>query len=208
VAVAIPARNEAETIGPTIASLAAQKLPGPFHIFLVDDQSTDGTAEIAREAAPSSFLTATPAPPLAPGWTGKLWALAEGLRQAESFHPDYVLFSDADIVHSPDGLAQLVAHAETGGYDLVSWMVKLRSETFAEKALIPAFVFFFFMLYPPAWTENPRRRTAGAAGGCIVVRWPALARIGGIESIRSELIDDCALARAVKRTGGKVWLVC
>jgi len=206
VAIVIPARNEAETIGRTIASLAAQKLPGQFHIFLVDDHSADGTAEIARAAAPSSLLTVTAAPPLAAGWTGKLWALAEGPRQAESFHPDCVLFSDADIVHSPEGLAQLVAHAETGGYDLVSWMVKLRSETFAEKALIPAFVFFFFMLYPPAWTANPRRRTAGAAGGCILLRWPALARIGGIESIRGELIDDCALARAVKRGGGKVWL--
>ena len=206
VAIVIPARNEAQTIGPAVASLASQNFGGPFHIFLVDDHSADGTAEIARNYAGPDLLTVIAAPPLSPGWTGKLWALAEGLRQAEPFHADYVLFSDADIVHSPEGLAQLVARAEAGGYDLVSWMVKLRSETFAEKALIPAFVFFFFMLYPPAWTENRLRRTAGAAGGCILLRWTALARIGGIAAIRGELIDDCALAEAVKRTGGRIWL--
>jgi hopene-associated glycosyltransferase HpnB len=206
VAIVIPARNEAETIGRTIASLAAQNFGGPFHIFLVDDHSVDGTAEIARNSAGPDLLTVIAAPPLSSGWTGKLWALAEGLRQAESFHPDYVLFSDADIVHAPEGLAQLVVRAEAGGYDLVSWMVKLRSEAFAEKALIPAFVFFFFMLYPPAWTENMRRRTAGAAGGCILLRSAALARMGGIAAIHGELIDDCALAKAVKSTGGKIWL--
>jgi len=206
VAIVIPARNEAETIGRSIASLAAQNFGGPFHIFLVDDHSVDGTAEMARKSAGADRLTVIAAPPLAAGWTGKLWALAEGLRQAEFFHPDYVLFSDADIVYSPEGVAELVVRAEAGGYDLVSWMVKLRSETFAEKALIPAFVFFFFMLYPPRWTENMARRTAGAAGGCILLRWTALARIGGIAAIRGELIDDCALAKAVKSTGGKIWL--
>ena len=206
VAIVIPARNEAETIGRSIASLAAQNFGGPFHIFLVDDHSDDGTAEIARKAAGTGRLTVIAAPPLAPGWTGKLWALAEGLKRAESFDPDYVLFSDADIVHAPKGLEQLVARAEAGGYDLVSRMVKLRAETLAEKALIPAFVFFFFMLYPPAWTENMRHRTAGAAGGCILLRWRALERIGGIAAIRGELIDDCALAKAVKTTGGKIWL--
>ena len=206
VAIVIPARNEAETIGRSIASLAAQSYSGPFHIFLVDDHSDDGSAEIARKSAGADRLTVIAAPPLVPGWTGKLWALAAGLRQAESFHPDYVLFSDADIVHAPEGLSQLAARAEAGGYDLVSWMVKLRTETFAEKALIPAFVFFFFMLYPPAWTENARSRTAGAAGGCIVLRWKALECIGGVAAIRGELIDDCALAKAVKGTGGRIWL--
>ena len=206
VAIVIPARNEAETIGRSIASLAAQNFGGPFHIFLVDDHSVDGTAEIARRSASSDLLTVAAAPPLDAGWTGKLWALAEGLRRADSFHPDYLLLSDADIVHAPEGLAQLVARAETGGFDLVSWMVKLRSETVAEKALIPAFVFFFFMLYPPAWTENLRHRTAGAAGGCILLRSAALARIAGIAAIRGELIDDCALAKAVKSTGGRIWL--
>jgi hopene-associated glycosyltransferase HpnB len=206
VAIVIPARNEAETIGRAIASLTAQNFGGPFHIFLVDDHSDDATAEISRKSAGADRLTVIAAPLLAAGWTGKVWALAEGLRQTESFHPDYVLFSDADIVHASEGLAQLVARAEAGGYDLVSWMVKLRAETFAEKALIPAFVFLFLMLYPPAWTENMRHRTAGAAGGCILLRSTALARIGGIAAIRGELIDDCALAKAVKSTGRKIWL--
>ena len=206
IAIIIPARNESESIGRTLGSLAARQTTGPFHIFLVDDHSGDNTAGIARACAPSDRLTVSAAPPLAPGWTGKLWALAEGIRQAESFHPDYVLFSDADIVHAAGAIAQLVAQAESGGYDLVSWMVKLRVQTVAEKALIPAFVFFFFMLYPPAWTDSRRRRTAGAAGGCVLLRWDALMRAGGIAAIRSELIDDCALAKAVKNTGGRIRL--
>jgi hopene-associated glycosyltransferase HpnB len=206
VAVLIPARNEAQVVGRAIQSIVEQDFPGPFHIFLIDDHSSDGTSEVARAAARPDFLTVIAAQQLPEGWTGKLWALAEGIRQAESFRPDYVLFSDADIVHEPDGISRLVARAEAGGYDLVSWMVKLQCETFAERALIPAFVFFFFMLYPPSWTENTRRRTAGAAGGCILLRWEALARIGGMAAIRGELIDDCALAKAVKRTGGKVRL--
>jgi len=206
VAVLIPARNEAQVVGRAIQSIVEQDFPGPFHIFLIDDHSSDGTSEAAPAAAKPDLLTVIAARQLPEGWTGKLWALAEGIRQAESFRPDYLLFSDADIVHEPDGISRLVARAEAGGYDLVSWMVKLQCETFGERALIPAFVFFFFMLYPPAWTENARRGTAGAAGGCILLRWEALARIGGMVAIRGELIDDCALAKAVKRTGGKVWL--
>jgi len=206
VAVLIPARNEAQVVGRAIQSIVEQDFPGPFHIFLIDDHSSDGTSTAARAAAKPDLLTVIAAQRLPEGWTGKLWALADGIRQAESFRPDYVLFSDADIVHEPDGISRLVARAEAGAYDLVSWMVKLQCETFAERALIPAFVFFFFMLYPPSWTENTRRRTAGAAGGCILLRWEALARIGGMAAIRGELIDDCALAKAVKRTGGKVWL--
>ena len=210
VAIVIPARDEAENIGPAIASLISQDYSGPRQIFLVDDHSQDGTADVALSAAHQAgrpeLLTAIRARSLPDGWTGKLWALAEGVDCAQAFRPDYVLFSDADILHWPDGLARLIARAEAGGYDLVSCMVKLKCETFAEKALIPAFVFFFFMLYPPAWTRNPRHATAGAAGGCILVRCGALARIGGIAAIHGELIDDCALAKAVKSTGGKIWL--
>ncbi len=206
IAAVIPARNEATTIGRTIESLIGQNLSGPFHIFLVDDHSDDGTAAIAGSAAGPDRLTIIQARTTPDGWTGKLWALAEGLAQAKSFEPDYVLFSDADIVHAPDSISQLVARAEAGGYDLVSCMVKLECETLAEKSLIPAFVFFFFMLYPPAWTADPRHPTAGAAGGCILMRWTALTRIGGMAAIRGELIDDCALAKAVKKTGGKLWL--
>jgi hopene-associated glycosyltransferase HpnB len=206
VAVVIPARNEAENIGRTIESLIGQNLSGPFHIFLVDDHSDDGTASIASRAAGLDRLTVIRARPTPEGWTGKLWALAEGVARADSFQPDYLLFSDADIVHAPDSISQLVARAEAGGYGLVSNMVKLQCETPAEKSLIPAFVFFFFMLYPPEWTSDSKYATAGAAGGCILMRLTALNRIGGIAAICGELIDDCALAKAVKKTGGKLWL--
>ncbi len=203
VAAVIPARDEAESIAAAAGSLARQKYPGEFHIVVVDDASEDGTAEIARAAAPPELLTVIRAESLPPGWTGKLWAVAQGVAQRR---PDYYLLTDADIVHAPDNLLTLVSRAAAGGYDLVSYMATLRCESAAERALVPAFVFFFFMLYPPAWIRNPRRRTAGAAGGCMLVRREALERIGGIERIRGELIDDCALAREIKRSGGRVWL--
>jgi hopene-associated glycosyltransferase HpnB len=198
----VPARNEAEFLGRSVASLAAQRYTGEFHMILVDDASEDDTARLAREAAP--LLNVISARPLPPGWTGKMWAVAEGVRSAAA--ADYLLLTDADIVHPPDHLAELVARAEQGGYDLVSYMVRLHCRSLAEQALIPAFVFFFFLLYPPSWIRDPRHRTAGAAGGCILIRRTALERIGGIERIRGELIDDCALARAVKHSGGRVWL--
>ncbi|MBZ5580020.1 MAG: glycosyltransferase [Acidobacteriia bacterium] len=199
----IPARNEADVVGRAVDSLAGQQYPGAFRIVVVDDDSSDGTANAAR-AAGAERLSVIPAPPLRPGWTGKLWALSQGVRAAGE--SDYLLLTDADIVHPPGNLAALVALAETGGYDVVSLMVTLHCRTLAERALIPAFVFFFLMLYPPAWTRSPRHRTAGAAGGCLLIRRTTLERIGGIERIRGELIDDCALAHAVKQGGGRVWL--
>jgi hopene-associated glycosyltransferase HpnB len=141
---------------------------------------------------------------LPPGWSGKLWAVSEGL--ARIGEADYVLLTDADIVHGPGTVAELVGRAEAGGYDLVSLMALLRCESVAERLLVPAFVFFFFMLYPPEWTADPHRRTAGAAGGCILIRREMLHRIGGVASVRGEIIDDCALAAAVKRAGGRLWL--
>ena len=205
IAVIIPARNEAEVIGESVDSLRRQDFPGPFHIFVCDDHSSDGTAEIAQTGSPDR-LTVVPVSDLPQGWTGKLWAISEGLNAAGSFNADYYLFTDADIVHSPGNLSALVARAESAGLDLVSYMVQLRCRSFAERALIPAFVFFFFMLYPPAWIAKRERKTAGAAGGCILIRAAALHRIGGIASIRSELIDDCALAARVKHSGGRIWL--
>jgi len=199
----IPARKEAAVVAQSIGSLAGQRYAGPFRIVLVDDDSADGTAGIARQSAPSGQLTVIRAQPLPAGWTGKLWAVSQGVEQAGA--PDYLLLTDADIVHPPDNLATLIARAE-GGYDLVSYMAKLKCDSLAERALIPAFVFFFFLLYPPAWIRDPRRKTAGAAGGCILIRREMLERIGGIAAIRGDLIDDCALARAVKRAGGRVWL--
>ena len=141
-----------------------------------------------------------------PGWSGKLWAVQQGIEQALPLQPQFLLLTDADIQHSPENVATLVAMAERGGYDLASFMVKLHCRSVAEKLLIPAFVFFFFMLYPPEWIRDPRHKTAGAAGGCMLIRPEALARAGGIAAIRNEIIDDCALAAAVKRSGGKVWL--
>ena len=207
VAVIVPARNEADLIGQTIQSLLAQDYPGPLHIFVVDDQSSDQTAAVARDAAAEygERLTIIASLPLPAGWTGKMWALAQGVQQASAFAPDYFLFTDADVVHAPQSISSMVALAEAGNHDLVSMMVTLRCESFPERALIPAFVFFFFMLYPPAWVNSNTHKTAAAAGGDILVRPAALARIGGIAAIRNELIDDCALAREIKRTGS-VWL--
>jgi hopene-associated glycosyltransferase HpnB len=191
----IPARNEAEVVEQSAGSLAAQDYP--LSIFLVDDHSTDGTAEAAGRHA---NLTVLRARALEPGWTGKLWAVSQGIEAAARVLPDYYLLTDADIEHAPDNLSQLVARAEAGGFDMVSLMVKLRCVSLAEKMLIPAFVFFFFKLYPPG------AETSGAAGGCILIRRAALERIGGVSAVRSEMIDDCALAREVKKSGGKIWL--
>jgi len=202
----VPARDEADVVGRAIASLAAQRAPGYFHIILMDDHSSDGTAGIATAAASRDLLTVVAAAPLPLGWKGKLWAVAEGIRHAEALQPDFLLLTDADIVHSPDTVANLAARAQAEGYDLVSYMATLACVTPAERALVPAFVFFFFLLYPPAWVRSPQRATAGAAGGCMLIRYRMLEKIGGITAIRGELIDDCALARAVKRAGGRVWL--
>jgi hopene-associated glycosyltransferase HpnB len=202
----IPARNEAAVVDRAIRSLVRQEYPARFQIVLVDDDSSDGTAAAARLAAPAGLLTIVRAAPLPPGWSGKLWAVAEGIRHAQRFDPDYFLLTDADIVHPPENLATLVVRAELSGYDLVSYMATLECHTLAERALIPAFVLFFFMLYPPTWIRSARHSTAGAAGGCMLIRRASLESIGGIRSIAGNLIDDCALARAVKNGGGRVWL--
>jgi hopene-associated glycosyltransferase HpnB len=202
----VPARNEAHVVGRAIASLAAQRYPGAFHIVLVDDASSDGTFEAASAAAPPELLTVIRSEPLQPGWTGKIWALSQGIREAARLRPDYLLLTDADTTHPPGNAAALAARAESGNYALVSYMATLECGTFAERAMVPAFVFFFFMLYPPAWIADRRRAAAGAAGHCMLVRREALERIGGIASVRHTLIDDCTLARAVKRGGGRVWL--
>jgi hopene-associated glycosyltransferase HpnB len=210
VAVIVPARDEVKTIGRAVTSLLTQRFAGELHVFLIDDGSTDGTAAAARAAAGAlaagERLTVLTGAALPPGWTGKLWAMSQGVAAAEALHPDYLLFTDADIEHAPDSVAALVAQAQTLGCDLVSVMVRLSCATWAERCLIPAFVFFFFKLYPPQWVAAPHARTAGAAGGCMLVRPTALARGGGLARIRSRIIDDCALAALVKRGGGALWL--
>jgi hopene-associated glycosyltransferase HpnB len=203
----VPARNEAPVVRRALRSLLHQRYDGPFAIILVDDGSTDGTAEAARAAGSAARVTVVAASPTPSGWTGKVWAMAEGLAEAERRAPEaaYVLLTDADIEHGAGALDDLVRRAETGGYDLVSFMVRLRALTPAERILAPAYVFFFQMLYPFAWVRDRARATAAAAGGCMLVRRSALAGIGGIEAIKGALIDDCALARALKRNG-PIWL--
>jgi hopene-associated glycosyltransferase HpnB len=210
VAVIIPARNEAPVVGTAVASLAQQAFGGSIHFVVVDDGSTDGTAEAALAAARAAGalerFTLVRGAALPHGWTGKLWALSQGVTAAARLNADYLLFTDADIRHGPTSVASLVADAEANKRDLVSHMVKLSTDRFAERLLIPAFVFFFLKLYPPAWVASARHRLAAAAGGCLLIRPGALARIGGVQAIRSHIIDDCALARAVKDSGGSVAL--
>ena len=210
VVVVTPARNEAATIGRCVGSLAGQDYPGELRIVVVDDHSEDKTRELALEAArragASERVTILEAAALEPGWTGKLSALNQGIGAASGVAPDYFWFTDADIVHGPDTLRRLVTKAENRRLDLASLMVLLQAKTAPERLLIPAFLYFFLMLYPPKWIADAKAKTAGAAGGCILLRHEALERIGGIAAIRSEVIDDCALARAVKRNGGKIWM--
>jgi hopene-associated glycosyltransferase HpnB len=210
IAAIIPARDEAEVVGRSVTSLLSQAGGHAIDIFLVDDASSDGTAQVAHEAAQtagkSEQIMVIEGRPLAPGWSGKLWAVQQGVEQARQMSADFFLLTDADIFHAPENVATLVAIAQSRSFDLVSLMVKLHCRTLAEKALIPAFVFFFLKLYPPQWISNPGRRMAGAAGGSILIRPDSLERAGGIEAIRGEVIDDCALARRVKASGGRVWL--
>jgi hopene-associated glycosyltransferase HpnB len=207
----IPARDEAECVGDTVASLLRQDYPGAFGVILVDDQSRDGTAQVARNAAgalgAADRLTVISGRSLPAGWTGKLWAQSQGVEAAEaaSQPPEYILFTDADIVYVPDELRKLVARARSGGTVLTSLMAKLRCESFAERMFVPAFIFFFQMLYPFAWANNPRRSIAAAAGGCMLVRREALRAAGGMASIRNALIDDCALAKRLK-AHGPIWI--
>ncbi len=202
----IAARNEAATIGKAVASLLGQDYRGPFSVIVVDDNSTDGTAGAARGAG-DDRLSVIAGAPLEPGWTGKLWAVHQGLAAADGDAPDaaYVLLTDADIAHDRGAVRRLVAKAEAENLDLVSLMVRLRCETAWERLLIPAFVFFFQKLYPFAWVNDARRRQAAAAGGCMLVRREALARAGGVRPIRDRIIDDCALAARIKQ-GGAIWL--
>jgi hopene-associated glycosyltransferase HpnB len=210
VAAVVPARNEAETIERCVESLLSQDYAGKFQLIVVDDHSEDRTGALANTAAQSAGkverVTILQAEELQAGWTGKLWAMHQGISNAAPSQPEYYWFTDADIVHSPDTLRRLVAKAESQRLHLASLMVLLQAKTIPEKLLIPAFLYFFLMLYPPKWIADRNLRTAGAAGGCILLRRETLERIGGLSAIRAEVIDDCALAGAVKRSGGSIWM--
>lgn len=211
VAAIVPARNEAAVIAESVGSLLRQDYPGPFTTLLVDDDSNDGTADVARQAAAVAGrperLQVVHSRTLPAGWTGKLWAVRQGVEAASSLDPkpDYLLLTDADIAHAPDTLRWLVGHSLRGSRVLTSFMAKLRCETLAERSHVPAFIFFFQMLFPFAWVNDARSATAGAAGGCVLVKAEALRDAGGIDAIRDALIDDCALAAKLK-TRGPIWL--
>ena len=206
VAAIVPARDEAGVIGSAVAALAAQDYPGPFAIVVVDDQSSDGTADVARGAAAGRVSVITGDSPPA-GWAGKVWAMAQGVATADSAPeaPEYFMFVDADIALEPSVLRGLVGLAREKGAILASLMVKLRCESPAERWLVPAFVFFFQMLYPFSWVEDPRSRIAAAAGGCMLVHRRSLAEAGGLAALRGALIDDCTLAALMKRQG-RIWV--
>jgi hopene-associated glycosyltransferase HpnB len=204
----VPARNEAELVGPVVTSLLNQCVA--MSVVLVDDESTDGTAEVARRASEKAgkadALIVIQSKPLPAGWTGKLWSMHQGIERARALNPTWLMLTDADVLHGAETVANLGLVASQGPYDLVSFMVKLHCESLPEKLIIPAFVYFFFMLYPPAWIRNTRRSTAGAAGGCMLVRAETLERAGGLESIRGAVIDDCSLARLLRQQGGRLWM--
>jgi hopene-associated glycosyltransferase HpnB len=210
VAVVIPARNEAGSIAQTVRSLCLQDYPGEFRIVVVDDQSDDGTADIARaaavEAGAAQRLTVMTGAPLPEGWTGKMWALNQGDALAcTPDKPDWLLHTDADIAHSPDNLRKLVLRGINDQLSLVSLMAKLRCDAWFERALIPAFVLFFQMLYPFRWVNQRGHPLAAGAGGCMLIHRESLEAAGGIASIRDEIIDDCALGARLKLQG-PIWL--
>jgi hopene-associated glycosyltransferase HpnB len=206
----VPARNESETIGRAVNSLLKQNYRGKFSLIVVDDHSEDGTAALAAEAGQvagaGARLRVVSASALPNGWTGKLWALQQGVESAAAIPADYFWFTDADIEHGAETLAQLVTRADAQKLDLASLMDLLQARSFAERLLMPAFLYFFLKLYPPKWIADKKAKTAGAAGGCILLRRTMLERIGELAAIKSEVIDDCALARAVKRSGGSIWM--
>ncbi|MEW2568638.1 glycosyltransferase [Streptomyces sp. NPDC047070] len=209
VCVVVPARDEAAVLSESLPSLLTQEYPGRAEVFLVDDGSSDGTGELARELGRRHgglpLTVGSPGEPPA-GWTGKLWAVRHGIGLARAREPEYLLLTDADIAHAPDSLRELVASAVTGDFDLVSQMARLRVESVWERLVVPAFVYFFAQLYPFRWIAGKGARTAAAAGGCVLLRASAAERARIPDAIGQAVIDDVALARAVKGSGGHIWL--
>lgn len=209
VCVVVPARDEAVVLPASLPSLLAQDYPGNAEVFFVDDGSGDGTGELARRLAREHgglpLTVDSPGEPPA-GWTGKLWAVRHGIALARAREPEYLLLTDADIAHAPDSLRELVAAARAGGFDAVSQMARLRVDSLWERLVVPAFVYFFAQLYPFRRIGRRGTRTAAAAGGCVLLRTDTAVRARIPDAIRGAVIDDVALARAVKRGGGRIWL--
>jgi hopene-associated glycosyltransferase HpnB len=204
----VPARNESKYIAASVRSLLEQDYAGEFELIVVDDESSDGTAASAMHAAesfPARRMTVIESKGPPPGWTGKLWAQNQGIAAVENLRPEYFMLTDADIEHAPDTLTWLVRQSSVGQFVLTSLMAKLRCGSLAERTHVPAFIYFFQMLFPFSWVSQPGSTTAAAAGGCMLVRADALAGVGGIASIRNALIDDCSLAAKMK-TMGPIWL--
>jgi hopene-associated glycosyltransferase HpnB len=215
VSAVVPARNEADSLPGTLPGLLGQDYPGELRVVVVDDSSDDGTGAVAAElgekaardgGAPLTVVTGAPRPD---GWAGKVWAMAQGFAAAgadAAASPEYVLFTDADITWSAHALRDLVRGAEADNRALVSQMALLRAQTRWERVIVPAFVYFFAQLYPFAAVNDPGRRTAAAAGGCMLIRRQALQQAGGLDSIKGALIDDVALGTRLKRAGHRTWL--
>jgi hopene-associated glycosyltransferase HpnB len=205
----VPARNEAEALPNTLVALLNQDHP-TLSVVLVDDHSDDGTGEVARRIAghvgAAARLIVIAPPPLAAGWTGKVWAQHHGVEHALRERPDWIWLTDADIRHDGDVLSRLLATASKEGRDLVSVMARLRCHTAWERLLVPAFTYFFAALYPFASVRDDASRRAGAAGGCMLVRREVLERIGGMAAIRDAVIDDVSFGRACKGAGARLWL--
>ena len=214
VRVIVPARNEADMLPQTLPGLLAQDYPGPFEIYLVDDQSDDGTAEVARHLAlctgSGDRLTVVEGQGVPSGWTGKVWAMQQGYRAGPECTAEFLLMTDADVAHPPGSLRALVLKAFRQQLDLVSLMVQLPVSNAWGRLLVPAFVFFFAKLYPISWSNDPDKATAAAAGGCLLLRCDALNRAGGFKMVADQLIDDCELARLIKGKQspghGRIWL--
>ncbi|WOO41958.1 glycosyltransferase [Rubellicoccus peritrichatus] len=208
----VPARNEAETIGETVRGILEQDYQGELKLVVIDDQSDDDTAQLAKEAADAlnqqENLIVLSGKPLPEGWSGKVWAMQQGWEhtKAQAEPVSYVWFTDADILHQDKALRRLVAVATNENRGLVSTMVELRCKGFWEKALVPAFVYFFKLLYPFLWVSNDKKKIAGAAGGCMLVSGQALEKIDGPRAIQADLIDDCALGSAIKQSGFSIRL--
>jgi len=200
VTVVIPARNEEEVIGKTLAALKHQG--EGLNVIVVDDESTDGTLAIIHKSHLSA-LKVIQSGSLPVGWTGKLWAQEQGLNQVQT---PYALLLDADIELRPGMIKSLKDKLISESVNFVSLMAVLRFDSFWEKLLMPAFVFFFKLIYPFALANNPDSKLATAAGGCIFVETNILRQIGGMASIKDALIDDCTLAKTVKSAGYKIWM--